>query len=282
LYKCGKPSRWYLCRLCGVRIEKLVIFAARSDERSNLQTEPALSYMGRAFEFRKERKMKRWAGMAKTFTRIGREISLAVKAGGSNPDYNPRLRIAIQNAKAANMPKSNVENAIKKASGKDAENYQEVLYEGVGPSGIAIMVETATDNPTRTVANLRMYFDRNGGALGNSGSVGYQFSRKGVFKVKADGQDWDALELELIDAGLQEMRREDDEVVLYADFGDFGTLQKALEDQKIETTSAQPEWIPTMTKQLSDTEAEQLIKLIDKLEEDDDVLNVFHSMDMAE
>jgi YebC/PmpR family DNA-binding regulatory protein len=238
--------------------------------------------MGRAFEFRKERKMKRWAGMAKTFTRIGREISLAVKAGGSNPDYNPRLRIAIQNAKAANMPKSNVENAIKKASGKDAENYQEVLYEGVGPSGIAIMVETATDNPTRTVANLRMYFDRNGGALGNSGSVGYQFSRKGVFKVKADGQDWDALELELIDAGLQEMRREDDEVVLYADFGDFGTLQKALEDQKIETTSAQPEWIPTMTKQLSDTEAEQLIKLIDKLEEDDDVLNVFHSMDMAE
>lgn len=238
--------------------------------------------MGRAFEFRKERKMKRWAGMAKTFTRIGREISLAVKAGGTNPDYNPRLRIAIQNAKAANMPKANVENAIKKASGKDAEHYQEVLYEGVGPSGIAIMVETATDNPTRTVANLRMYFDRNGGALGNSGSVGYQFNRKGVFKVKAEGQDWDELELELIDAGLQEMRREDDEVVLFADFADFGTLQKALEDRNIEPSSAQPEWIPTMTKQLSDSEAEQLIKLIDKLEEDDDVLNVFHTMDMAE
>lgn len=238
--------------------------------------------MGRAFEFRKERKMKRWAGMAKTFTRIGREISLAVKAGGTNPDYNPRLRIAIQNAKAANMPKANVENAIKKASGKDAEHYQEVLYEGVGPSGIAIMVETATDNPTRTVANLRMYFDRNGGALGNSGSVGYQFNRKGVFKVKAEGQDWDELELELIDAGLQEMRREDDEVVLFTDFADFGTLQKALEDRNIEPSSAQPEWIPTMTKQLSDSEAEQLIKLIDKLEEDDDVLNVFHTMDMAE
>lgn len=238
--------------------------------------------MGRAFEFRKERKFKRWAGMAKTFTRIGREINLAVKAGGANPEYNSRLRLAIQNAKAANMPKANVESAIKKASGKDAENFQEVIYEGYGPHGVAILVETATDNPTRTVANLRMYFDRGGGALGNSGSVAFMFNHKGVFKSKAEGRDWDELELELIDAGLEEIKREDDEVVLYTDFADFGAMQKALEDRNIETTSAQAEWIPTMTKKLGDSEVEQMIKLLDKLEEDDDVLNVFHTMDMSE
>ncbi|MDX2134865.1 MAG: YebC/PmpR family DNA-binding transcriptional regulator [Saprospiraceae bacterium] len=238
--------------------------------------------MGRAFEFRKERKFKRWAGMAKTFTRIGREINLAVKAGGANPEYNSRLRLAIQNAKAANMPKANVENAIKKASGKDAENFQEVIYEGYGPHGVAILVETATDNPTRTVANLRMYFDRGGGTLGNSGSVAFMFNHKGVFKSKAEGRDWDELELELIDAGLEEIKREDDEVVLYTDFADFGAMQKALEDRNIETTSAQAEWIPTMTKKLGDSEVEQMIKLLDKLEEDDDVLNVFHTMDMSE
>ncbi len=238
--------------------------------------------MGRAFEFRKERKFKRWAGMAKTFTRIGREINLAVKAGGANAEYNSRLRLAIQNAKAANMPKANVENAIKKASGKDAENFQEVVYEGYGPHGIAILVETATDNPTRTVANLRMYFDRGGGALGNSGSVGYMFNHKGVFKIKAEGRDWDELELELIDAGLEEIKREDDEVVLLTDFANFGAMQKALEDRNIETSSAQAEWIPTMTKKLGDSEVEQMIKLLDKLEEDDDVLNVFHTMDMSE
>jgi YebC/PmpR family DNA-binding regulatory protein len=164
--------------------------------------------MGRAFEFRKERKFKRWAGMAKTFTRIGREIALAVKAGGPNAEYNSRLRLAIQNAKAANMPKTNVESAIKKASGKEAENFQEVIYEGYGPQGVAVLVETATDNPTRTVANVRMYFDRCGGALGTSGSVSYMFNRKGVFKVKAEGRDWDELELELIDAGLEEIKRE--------------------------------------------------------------------------
>lgn len=238
--------------------------------------------MGRAFEFRKERKFKRWAGMAKTFTRIGREIAIAVKAGGDNPDYNPRLRVAVQNAKAANMPKTNVENAIKKASGKDAENFQEVVYEGYAPHGVAVLVETATDNPTRTVANLRMYFDRGGGALGTSGSVSFMFNRKGVYKAKAEGRDWDELELELIDAGLEEIKHEEDEVVLYTDFKDFGTMQKALEDRGIETTSAQLEWIPTMTKKLSDSEVEQVIKLIDRLEEDDDVLNVFHMMDMSE
>ena len=238
--------------------------------------------MGRAFEFRKERKFKRWAGMAKTFTRIGREIALAVKAGGPNAEYNSRLRLAIQNAKSANMPKANVENAIKKASGKEAENFQEVLYEGKGPHGIAILVETATDNPTRTVANVRMYFDRCGGALGTSGSVAFLFDRKGVFKAKSEGHDWDELELELIDAGLEELKKEEDEVVLYSSFNDFGAMQKALEDRNIETTSAALEWIPNSTKKLGDAEVEQVIKLIDRLEEDDDVLNVFHTMDMSE
>ncbi|MFN0035557.1 MAG: YebC/PmpR family DNA-binding transcriptional regulator [Saprospiraceae bacterium] len=238
--------------------------------------------MGRAFEFRKERKFKRWAGMAKTFTRIEREIALAVKAGGPSPENNSRLRMAMQNARTANMPKSNVESAINKASGKEAENFQEVLYEGKGPHGIAILVETATDNPTRTVANVRMYFDRSGGALGTSGSVAFLFDRKGVFKVPSEGHDWDELELELIDSGLEEMRREEDEVVFFTSFTDFGSMQKALEDKGIETTSAGLEWIPNQTKSLGDAEAEQLIKLIDRLEEDDDVLNVFHTMDMSE
>lgn len=220
--------------------------------------------------------------MAKTFTRIGREIAIAVKASGPNPEYNSRLRVAIQNAKAANMPKSNVESAIKKASGKEAENFQEVLYEGKGPSGVAILVETATDNPTRTVANVRMYFDRCGGALGTSGSVGFLFDRKGVFKIKAEGQDWDELELELIDAGLEEMKREDDEVVLYTSFTDFGAMQKALEDRGIEASSSALEYIPNTTKKLEDAEVEAVVKLLDRLEEDDDVLNVFHTMDMSE
>ncbi len=238
--------------------------------------------MGRAFEYRKERKFKRWASMAKTFTRIGREISIAVKASGPNPEYNPRLRIAIQNAKQANMPKANIENAIKKASGKDADNYQEILYEGYGPHGVAVLVETATDNPTRTVANLRLHFDRCGGSLGVSGSVSYLFHRKAVFKIKNEGQNWEELELELIDAGLEDIKREEGEVILYADFTDFGKMQKALEDRQIEPVSSQLEWIPTITQKLSDEEAEQVIKLIDRLEEDDDVLNVFHTMDMSE
>ncbi len=220
--------------------------------------------------------------MAKTFTRIGREIALAVKAGGANADYNPRLRVAIQNARSANMPKANVENAIKRASSKDAENYQEVVYEGYGPHGVAVLVETATDNPTRTVANLRMHFDRCGGALGVSGSVSYMFNRKGVFKVKAEGHPWDELELELIDAGLEELRREDEDMVLYTDFKDFGAMQSTLESRGMETSSAQLEWIPTMYKKLDDSEVDQMIKLIDRLEEDEDVLNVFHTMDMSE
>jgi YebC/PmpR family DNA-binding regulatory protein len=238
--------------------------------------------MGRAFEFRKERKFKRWAGMAKTFTRIGREIALAVKTGGPNPEYNARLRGAIQNAKTANMPKTNVESAIKKASGKEAENFQEIIYEGKGPGGVAVLVETATDNPTRTVANVRMYFDRCGGALGTSGSVAFLFDHKGVFKSKVEGHPWDDLELELIDSGLEELKREEDEIVLLCAFSDFGTLQKALEDRGIETTSAALEYIPNTTKKLEDSEVEAVVKLLDRLEEDDDVLNVSHTMDMSE
>ena len=180
------------------------------------------------------------------------------------------------------MPKDRVEAAIKRAQGKELVNYDEILYEGYAPHGVAILVETATDNPTRTVANVRMHFDRGGGALGNSGSVGFLFDRKGVFKAKAEGQDWDELELELIDAGLEEMKREEDEVVLYTSFTDFGTMQKALEDRNIEASSAALEWIPNATKKLGDAEVEQVIKLIDRLEEDDDVLNVFHTMDMSE
>jgi YebC/PmpR family DNA-binding regulatory protein len=236
--------------------------------------------MGRAFEFRKNRKMKRWGAMAKTFTRIGREIALAVKSGGTNPEYNSRLRSAMNNAKTANMPKTNVESAIKKAAGSDAEDFQEVTYEGKGPHGIAILIETATNNPTRTVANVRMYFDRCHGTLGVTGSVNFLFDRKGIFKIKDEGQDWESLEFELIDCGLEEMKREDDEIVLISAFTDFGALQAGLEARKIEPSSAGLEFLPNMTKQLNEEEVEQVIKLIDRLEDDDDVMNVFHTMDM--
>ncbi|MCB0597976.1 MAG: YebC/PmpR family DNA-binding transcriptional regulator, partial [Phaeodactylibacter sp.] len=174
--------------------------------------------MGRAFEYRKARKMKRWASMAKAFTRIGREISIAVKEGGPEPDYNPRLRLAIQNAKVANMPKANVENAIKKAVSKDAEDYQEIVYEGYAPHGIALVVETATNNPTRTVANVRHIFSKYGGNLSTSGSVDYMFTRKAIFKIEAAGQDQEELELELIDHGLEELGQEDGMLVLQCAF----------------------------------------------------------------
>lgn len=224
--------------------------------------------------------MKRWAGMAKAFTRIGREIAIAVKDGGPNPDYNPRLRLAIQNAKAANMPKTNVENAIKKASEKDAANYDEVVYEGYGPYGVAVMVETATDNTTRTVANVRHAFSKYGGNLGTNGSVDYMFERVGQFKVAPDGLDVDELELALIDHGLEEIKRdEDDKVVFQCAFTDFGSLSAALEDKGIAVESSELVRLPQHTKELDDAQAEEVITLIDKLEEDDDVVNVFHTMD---
>jgi YebC/PmpR family DNA-binding regulatory protein len=235
--------------------------------------------MGRAFEYRKERKMRRWSSMAKAFTRIGREISMAVKDGGPDPNYNPRLRIAVQNAKLANMPKANVENAIKKATSKDAENYAEVVFEGYAPHGVAVIVETATDNNNRTVANIRHIFSKYGGNLGTSGSVDYMFDRRGIFKVKAEGINLEDLELELIDFGLEEVKREEGALLLYCGFTDFGAFQKALEERKMEVESAELVRLPNHSKSLSDDEVEDVIRLIEKLEEDDDVLNVFHNME---
>lgn len=218
--------------------------------------------------------------MAKAFTRIGREISIAVKEGGPEPDYNPRLRLAIQNAKVANMPKANVENAIKKAVSKDAEDYQEIVYEGYAPHGVALVVETATNNPTRTVANVRHIFSKYGGNLGTSGSVDYMFSRVAIFKVAAEGQDLEELELSLIDFGLDELRKEEENLVLQCAFEDFGNLQKGLEELGLEVVESELIRLPSHTKELSDEEVEDVIKLIEKMEDDEDVVNVFHNMDM--
>jgi YebC/PmpR family DNA-binding regulatory protein len=239
--------------------------------------------MGRAFEYRKASKMKRWGNMARVFTKIGREIAIAVKEGSSDPNYNPRLRLAVQNAKKANMPKANVESAIKKASAKDSENFAEVVYEGYGPNGIAFLVETTTDNPTRTVANIRMHFNRGGGSLGTSGSVDYMFDRKGIFRVKKDAMpNYEELEFEMIDFGLDEIKVEEDELLIYCNFTDFGSMQKFLEEKGIEVEEASLERIPNITKKLSDEEAEAVIKLVDRFEDDDDVANVFTTMDMTE
>ena len=235
--------------------------------------------MGRAFEFRKARKFKRWGNMAKTFTRIGREIAIAVKAGGPDPHSNPRLRVLMQNAKAANMPKENVERAIKKATTKDQADYKELVYEGYGPFGIAVMVETATDNPTRTVANVRSYFNKCGGSLGTSGSVDYMFEHKCNFKVKLkDGIDLEELELELIDAGGQEVFAEDDYVMIYGEFEAFGPIQRYLEENDYEIINAEFERIPQDTKTLSEEQIAEVEKLLIKFEDDDDVTNVFHNM----
>jgi YebC/PmpR family DNA-binding regulatory protein len=240
--------------------------------------------MGRAFEYRKARKMKRWAGMAKAFTKVGREINIAIKEGGPDPDYNPRLRLAIANAKAVNMPKANVDAAIKRATDKDATNYDEVTFEGYGPHGVAILVEATSDNNNRTVANIRHIFSKYGGSLGVNGSVDYMFNRRGQFRVKRDKLpgDLEEIELELIDAGLDRMEQEEDEVVFYTAFEDFGKFQQELEERKIEVDNAELVRLPTHTKSLSDTEADAVIKLIDMLEEDDDVANVFHTMDETE
>lgn len=235
--------------------------------------------MGRAFEYRKEKKFKRWGAMAKAFTRIGKEIAISVKLGGPNPDSNSRLRQAIQNAKGANMPKANVEAAIKKASSKDTENYDEVTYEGYGPHGVAIVVDTQTDNTTRTIANLRTIFNKLGGQIGTSGSVEYMFKKKAVFKFPKGSHNLEELEFELIDHGLSELQADDDIIIAYADFVDFGKLAKALEDKKIEVTESTYDKIPDFYKDgLTDEQAEDVIRLIDKLEEDDDVSLVFSNM----
>ena len=240
--------------------------------------------MGRAFEYRKAAKMKRWAGMAKAFTKVGREINIAIKEGGADPDYNPRLRLAIQNAKAVNMPKANIEAAIKRATDKDTSNYEEVTFEGYGPHGVAIFVEATSDNNNRTVASIRHAFSKYGGSLGVNGSVDYMFTRKGQFIIKAEHFDGDLeeLELELIDYGLDSIETEDDEINLYTAFEDFATLRDELEKRQIEVSKAELIRIPMHTKSLSDDEVEDVYKLIEKLEEDDDVANVFHTMDESE
>lgn len=235
--------------------------------------------MGRAFEYRKARKLKRWGTMAKTFTKLGKEIAIAVKAGGPDPASNSRLRVLIQNAKAANMPKDNVERAIKKASSKEQEDYKEIVYEGYGPFGIAVIVETATNNNTRTVANVRSYFNKNNGSLGTSGSVEFMFERKCHFKVKAkDGLDLEELELEMIDFGAQEIFAEDENVIIYGDFESFGAIQKYLEENDFEIVSADFERIPNDTKELNEEQREAIDKLLGKFEEDEDVSNVYHNM----
>lgn len=238
--------------------------------------------MGRAFEFRKARKLKRWGAMAKTFTKIGREISMAVKEGGPNPESNARLRAAIQNAKAANMPKDNVERAIKKASEKDTANYKEVLFEGYAPHGIAVLVETATDNNNRTVANVRAAFTKYNGNLGTSGSVSFMFDHTCTFRVKKEDvkMDMEEFELELIDFDVEEVFEDEDGIIIYAPFEQFGSIQSYLEENGIEILSSGFERIPTTTKKLSPEEQEDVEKLLEKLEDDDDVQNVYHNMEM--
>jgi YebC/PmpR family DNA-binding regulatory protein len=237
--------------------------------------------MGRAFEFRKGRKMKRWAQMAKSFTKIGREIAMAVKQSGPSPESNSKLRAIIQNAKAINMPKDNVERAIKKASSKDQEDYKEIVYEGYGPNAIAIVVETATDNHNRTVANIRSYFSKCGGSLGTTGSLEFLFERKSVFKIVRDPKiDVEELEFELIDFGADEVfaDEEENEIVIYGSFTGFSSIQKVLEDKGFEIKGAEFERIPNDTKELTEEQQAEVEKLLEKLEEDEDVQNVFHNM----
>jgi len=236
--------------------------------------------MGRALEYRKARKLKRWGNMSRTFTRIGKEITIAAKAGGPDPDTNPRLRQLMQNAKAANMPKDTVERAIKKATDKDAGDYKEISYEGYGPYGIAIFVEAATDNNTRTVANVRSYFTKHGGSLGTQGSLTFLFDHKAVFKVvPKDGVSLEDLELELIDYGVDELEHDDEgHIILYAAFEESSNVQKYLEDNGYEIISTEFERIPNDVKDVTPEQREKIEKLLDKLEEDEDVQNVFHNM----
>ncbi|MBT8261410.1 MAG: YebC/PmpR family DNA-binding transcriptional regulator [Bacteroidia bacterium] len=235
--------------------------------------------MGRAFEFRKARKMKRWAAMSKAFTRIGKDIVMAVKEGGPDPDANSRLRAVIQNAKSVNMPKDNIERAIKRASDKNQGDYKEVLFEGYAPHGIAVLIETATDNNTRTVANVRSYFNKCDGNLGTSGSVAFMFDHVCNFRINAEGNDMEELELELIDFGVEEIFEDEDGVLIYAPFESFGAIQSFLEERSIEILSSGFERIPQVTKTISPEQAADVEKLLEKIEEDDDVQNVYHTMD---
>jgi YebC/PmpR family DNA-binding regulatory protein len=239
--------------------------------------------MGRIFETRKHTMFARWDRMAKQFARIGKEITIAVKAGGPEPANNPQLRRVIQNARAVNMPKDKVESAIDRASGKGATDYEEILYEGYAPHGVAVLVETATDNSTRTVSNLRTHFNKGGGNLATPGSVGFNFTRKGLFRLAPAGIDRDELELELIDHGLEELgdgegEKGEPQLVLQCAFPDFGQLQRALEEREITPLSAESEYLPTSTVSLDEAAEAEVLGLIDRLEQDDDVQKVFHNL----
>jgi YebC/PmpR family DNA-binding regulatory protein len=239
--------------------------------------------MGRIFETRKHTMFARWDRMAKQFARIGKEIVIAVRAGGPDPAANPLLRRVMQNARAVNMPKDKVESAIRRASGKEAVSYDEILYEGYAPHGVAVLVETATDNPTRTVSNLRTHFNRGGGNLATSGSVGFAFKRMGVFRLDPEGIDREELELELIDHGLEEMgdgagEKGEPQLVIRCAFADFGQLQRALEERGITPLSAESEYIPLTPVELSEEQAADVLKLVDAIEQDEDVQKVFHNL----
>lgn len=234
--------------------------------------------MGRAFEARKQSKMKRWGAMAKAFTRIGKDIVIAVKTGGANPDTNAKLRVVIQNAKGVNMPKDRIEAAIKRAADKDTSSYDEMVYEGYAPHGVAILVETSTDNINRTVASVRSYFTKAGGSLGTSGMLNFVFERKAVFRINAEGQNVEDLELELIDFGAEEVEQDENEILITTAFEDFGNMQKALEEKGVHIISSGFERFPlTYMKVTAEQEAE-IQKMIDKMEEDDDVNMVYHNM----
>ncbi|HNX88971.1 MAG TPA: YebC/PmpR family DNA-binding transcriptional regulator [Paludibacteraceae bacterium] len=235
--------------------------------------------MGRAFEYRKATKMKRWGNMARVFTKLGKQITIAVREGGSDIDTNPRLRVLAQQAKKENMPKENVERAIKKATSRDEADYKEMVYEGYGPHGIAIVIETATDNPTRTVGNIRSYFNRHGGSLGTTGSLEFMFDHKCVFHItKKEGVEIDDLELELIDFGVDELMEDEGEIILYGEFTSYSAIQKYLEENGYEITTAEFERIPKDLKEVTEEQRASINKLIEKIEDDEDVQNVFHNM----
>jgi YebC/PmpR family DNA-binding regulatory protein len=234
--------------------------------------------MGRIFEKRKHKMFARFDRMAKAFTRIGKDIAIAVKNGGPSPENNPKLRLAIQNAKGVNMPKDKVEAAIKRASSKEEKDFQEVTYEGYAPHGVPLMVECATDNPTRTVANVRLHFSKNGGSMGNSGSVAFLFERKGVFKFEPAKLNLDDLELDLIDAGAEDIERNDEEIIIYTKFTEFGHMLKFLESKNLEAKSSELQYIPNTTKELSEEQQDEVLKLVEVLEGDDDVQAVYHNL----
>jgi len=235
--------------------------------------------MGRIFEVRKSTMFARYDRMAKQFTRIGKEIAIAVKASGPDPDNNPALRRCYLNARACGMPKDRVEAAIKRAMGKDTSNYEEILYEGYAPHGVAVLVETATDNPTRTVANVRMHFTKGQGSLGTSGSVAFGFTHMAEFKIKGTGVNVDDLEFELIDFGLEEIGEDaEGNVIIRTPFNEYGNMSKALEEKKIEVISAELTWVPANTMELNEEQSNEVLKLVDQLEQDDDVQKVYHNL----